>query len=86
MQKQIICYCESFALLFAHDSVSKTPVVMKQRPDPPVDTPLQKRASSVEGQIHSHVLMQGRNQIEILHGNQIYHLRVTRHGKLILTK
>ena len=59
---------------------------MKERSDPTADMPTQERARSVKGQIDSQLLMQGRDQIEILHGNQIYQLRVTRHGKLILTK
>lgn len=83
---EIICNCESFALLFAQVSDSNIPAVMKDRPDSSADAPSQERARSVIRQIDSHVLMQGKDQIEILHGNQIYHLRVTRQGKLILTK
>ncbi len=37
-------------------------------------------------QIQSCMLMRGKDQIEIVHGDQIYCLRVTRQGKLILTK
>ncbi|QDQ28690.1 hemin uptake protein HemP [Chitinimonas arctica] len=31
-------------------------------------------------------LMQDRNEIDIRHGEEIYRLRLTRNGKLILTK
>jgi len=37
-------------------------------------------------QIESERLMQGKDQLEIIHRGEIYRLRVTRQGKLILTK
>ncbi|MCU7842869.1 MAG: hemin uptake protein HemP [Candidatus Thiodiazotropha sp. (ex Monitilora ramsayi)] len=36
--------------------------------------------------IQSHELMQGRSQIEIIHKDEVYLLRITRQDKLILTK
>lgn len=59
---------------------------MKDTPHPTENT----RPSEIPGphqkQVESDTLMQGRDQIEILHRGQVYHLRVTRQGKLILTK
>ncbi len=37
-------------------------------------------------QIESERLMQGKDQLEIIHRGEIYRLQVTRQGKLILTK
>ena len=54
--------------------------------DPTENTPSQEASRSLKKQIKSDHLLQGREQIEILHRGQVYHLRVTRHGKLILTK
>ncbi len=31
-------------------------------------------------------LFQGKNELIIVHAQEQYHLRITRHGKLILTK
>jgi hemin uptake protein HemP len=36
--------------------------------------------------LHSHELLAGAREIEILHGGQCYRLRLTSLGKLILTK
>ena len=36
--------------------------------------------------VESEDLMQGSREIQIVHGDDIYRLRVTRNGKLILTK
>ena len=36
--------------------------------------------------LSSQQLLQGRNEVVIVHANQSYTLRLTRQGKLILTK
>jgi hemin uptake protein HemP len=36
--------------------------------------------------VESRDLLQGRDQVEILHRGETYRLRITRQGKLILTK
>ena len=59
---------------------------MNETSEPIENTPSQEASRSVNKQIKSDHLLQGRDQIEILHRGQVYHLRVTRHGKLILTK
>ncbi|MBN4079005.1 hemin uptake protein HemP [Beggiatoa alba] len=38
------------------------------------------------GKFDSHELFQGRQEICIEHADQLYRLRITRQGKLILTK
>jgi hemin uptake protein HemP len=43
-------------------------------------------ASAAAGRITSTELLQGRQQVEIEHGGELYRLRVTKAGKLILTK
>jgi hemin uptake protein HemP len=43
-------------------------------------------ASASVGRITSLQLLQGRQQVEIEHGGELYRLRVTKAGKLILTK
>ena len=44
------------------------------------------KASAAGGRITSSELLQGRQQVEIEHGGETYRLRVTKAGKLILTK
>lgn len=46
-------------------------------PAPPVTTPVS---------VDSRTLLQGREVISIVHNGEIYRLRQTRQGKLILTK
>jgi hemin uptake protein HemP len=36
--------------------------------------------------LRSEELLQGRREILIIHSQEVYHLRLTRSGKLILTK
>ena len=55
----------------------------------PASTPaphLSQPAGSATKSLESRDLMQGRSQIEIVHRGEIYRLRITRQGKLILTK
>ena len=40
----------------------------------------------VGGRITSAQLLQGRRQVEIEHAGELYRLRITKAGKLILTK
>lgn len=52
---------------------------------------LQRPTSSSRGvtpaaELDSRGLLQGRNEILIRHGNEVYRLRHTRNDKLILTK
>lgn len=37
-------------------------------------------------QVESHDLLQGEREVLILHGGDVYRLRLTRNGKLILQK
>jgi len=43
-------------------------------------------ASAVQQNITTHELMQGKKELIITHNDQRYMLRITRNGKLILTK
>ncbi|EPJ43045.1 MAG: hypothetical protein OFPI_44810 [Osedax symbiont Rs2] len=43
-------------------------------------------AISADSFISTEQLMQGKNELVILHSDQRYLLRITRNGKLILTK
>lgn len=45
-----------------------------------------ERSKGQHMSIQSHELMQGRSQIEIIHKDEVYLLRITRQDKLILTK
>lgn len=38
------------------------------------------------GVVHSDALMAGKNEIQILHEGELYRLRITKNGKLILNK
>jgi hemin uptake protein HemP len=51
-----------------------------------VDNPPRPRSFSANHPVESRDLMQGRDQVEILHRGETYRLRITRQGKLILTK
>jgi hemin uptake protein HemP len=46
----------------------------------------QKRTLPAQDCIDSRVLLQGREAISILHHGELYRLRETKQGKLILTK
>jgi len=43
-------------------------------------------ASAVPQNVTTHELMQGKKELVITHNDQRYMLRITRNGKLILTK
>lgn len=43
-------------------------------------------AAANEGKVTSAELLKGRQQLEIIHAGETYRLRVTKAGKLILTK
>lgn len=49
-------------------------------------TPSAETATDTTRSINSQNLLQGHQEVCIKHENQIYRLRVTRQGKLILTK
>ncbi|MGH7845009.1 MAG: hemin uptake protein HemP [Candidatus Binatia bacterium] len=53
----------------------------KQPAAPSISTPQRKKL-----RIDSHHLFQDNSEIVIVHQNDEYHLRITRNGKLILTK
>lgn len=55
---------------------------LRARPRPVPGAP----ADEVIPRIESREILKGRNQVAILHGGACYILRVTRSGKLILTK
>ena len=52
-------------------------------PSPPSQVPL---AVPTAPRLHSEKLFAGRREIEIEHAGQVYRLRMTALGKLILTK
>jgi hemin uptake protein HemP len=49
-------------------------------------TTLQAVRATTKPRIESGQLFQGNNEIVIVHQNEEYNLRITRNGKLILTK
>jgi len=53
---------------------------------PSAPSPSAAAGSADTGRLHSRELFQGRQEICIEHANQLYRLRITRQGKLILTK
>ena len=60
---------------------------MTEQQTPPPGTPKTgKPITRPRRQIHSDLLLQGSEQLEIVHRGEIYRLRITRQGKLILTK
>ncbi|HEY1235046.1 MAG TPA: hemin uptake protein HemP [Candidatus Binatia bacterium] len=52
----------------------------------PSDTTNGSSPTSRKPRIESHHLFQGNSEIVIVHQNEEYSLRITRNGKLILTK
>ena len=48
--------------------------------------PVISSSAANKRRIESHHLFQGNNEIVIVHQNEEYNLRITRNGKLILTK
>jgi len=57
---------------------ANTPGPQAGQPDTPID--------AKTDYLDSQWLLDGRNEILIRHGDQVYRLRKTRHGKLILNK
>lgn len=55
---------------------------------PPAPAPLAPvaAAESAPARFRSEDLLQGRREILIVHSQEVYRLRLTRNGKLILTK
>jgi hemin uptake protein HemP len=49
-------------------------------------TPSISAAPGKKARIETNSLFQGKNEIIIVHQNEEYNLRITRNGKLILTK
>lgn len=47
---------------------------------------LRHTVSVAAATLHSEALLRGRREVEIVHAGQVYRLRHTRNGKLILTK
>jgi hemin uptake protein HemP len=60
------------------NTVSIFLAAMKETSDPAGEHRAQTDPEPSKRQINSDTLMQGKNQIDILHWDQIYHLRVTR--------
>jgi len=61
---------------------------MNQPASPPQAAPpaTQSPAASTPPALDSSQLLGGRKQVAIIHGGELYSLRLTRNGKLILTK
>jgi hemin uptake protein HemP len=57
-----------------------------RRPPARRPAPAQGPAAPFPRRIPSGDLLGGRAEVEILHGEEVYRLRLTRGGKLILTK
>lgn len=51
----------------------------------PATTPATSKPAAIDV-VNSHDVLRGRQELRINHGDAIYTLRVTRQGKLILTK
>ena len=71
-------------------AASTGPVPWQSPDDTPAATPVAPRAASAtpsdRRSVASDDLFQGRRELVIVHGHDEYHLRITRAGKLILTK
>jgi hemin uptake protein HemP len=52
----------------------------------PASTATTGTGAAYADRLHSQALFQGRQEICIEHADQLYRLRITRQGKLILTK
>lgn len=65
-----------------------TPATVGRRPAPaqPAATLACAPLDTVDTQLCSQTLLQGRKTVEIRHNGAIYRLQSTRQGKLILTK
>lgn len=57
-----------------------------REPAPADDVPAAPTTGAGPQRIRSEDLLHGRQQIEIEHDGELYRLRLTRSGKLILTK
>lgn len=62
------------------------PVTPHNREEQTEPTLTDEHKSSSVRQICSEDLLAGTSEIQIRHGNEVYRLRITRAGKLILTK
>jgi hemin uptake protein HemP len=51
-----------------------------------INHPPRPSSTNSHQSLESRDLLQGRDQVEILHRGETYRLRITRQGKLILTK
>ncbi|WP_374339928.1 hemin uptake protein HemP [Methyloversatilis sp.] len=56
------------------------------RPQPATQPAQQQQAATQPPTLDSTQILGGRTQVAINHGGELYSLRVTRNGKLILTK
>lgn len=55
--------------------------------DPKIDTPVcQASATRIVREVTSNELLRGENELLIRHGDDLYRLKLTRNGKLILQK
>ena len=54
--------------------------------DSDTSTAPRPQGDSVPVSLRSDELLRGQREISILHGGDVYRLRITRNGKLILTK
>gem|GEM_PF-835043 len=73
--------------LLAFLFVKKTQSVNQSSPEEAPDVPGNQADTSIQTRlIHSEELLSGHTEILIRHGSEVYRLRVTRSGKLILTK
>jgi hemin uptake protein HemP len=63
---------------------------MRNHADHPGTKPVEAREASplpqIKPRVDSDHLFQGNSEIVIVHRKEEYHLRITRNGKLILTK
>ena len=53
---------------------------------PPEPSPATGTEATPKMRLHSEQLFRGRDEVEIVHGQSLYRLRITSLGKLILTK
>lgn len=53
---------------------------------PPAPSPTAGSDAPPKMRLHSEQLFRGRDEVEIVHGQSLYRLRITSLGKLILTK
>lgn len=62
-------------------------MMQRQKPDDPESTDPPKVCETPDTNVvNSRDLLGGRREIQIQHGEEVYRLRVTRNGRLILNK